>query len=375
MIYLDNSATTFPDEEALVTYTKVAREYVGNPSSLHALGEKSYHLLEAARLQIADLLNRKKDEIIFTSGGTESNNLAIRGTVEAKREFGRHVITSSIEHPSVLESLGQLKEEGIIDLTVLPVSSEGKISIKDLSAAIREDTILVTTMAVNNEVGAIQPLNDIAELLKAYPTIHWHVDGVQSLGAFSEIIPHERIDLMSFSAHKFHGPRGVGFLYKKHGRVISPQLTGGGQENGLRSTTENLAGICAMAKALRRHPNHGDCQPLQTLLKKTVASLDNAYWLSPEDGVPYINCFALENVKGEVLLHALEEKGIYISTTSACSSKALSGSHTLKEMAYPDQITRGAVRASFGDQTTLEEVEAFCQVLTQLAEHFAKVFA
>lgn len=375
MIYLDNSATTFPDKEALATYSQVAEQYVGNPSSLHGLGEKSHQLLEAARQQVADFLKRQSDEIIFTSGGTESNNLAIRGTVDAKAEFGRHVITSPIEHPSVLESLRQLEEEGRIDLTILPVDQKGKISLAALKEALRKDTILVITMAVNNEVGAIQPLDEIERVLKDWPTVHWLVDGVQSLGAFPLIIPNERIDLMTFSAHKFHGPRGVGLLYKKHGRILAPQLTGGGQEKGWRSTTENLAGICAMAKALRKHPTHGQKQALQDKLRQTVEALPNAHWLSPDDGVPYINCLALDHVKGEVLLHALEEQDIYVSTTSACSSKSLGGSHTLKEMGYPDSLARGAIRASFSDETTAEEVERFCQVLTQVAGHLAQVFA
>jgi len=374
MIYIDNSATTPIDTSVLNTYQKVATQFYGNPGSLHVPGVKSYQLLEKARKQVAEMIQKQEDEVIFTSGGTESNNLAIRGTVFAKREFGNHVITSTIEHPSVLNTIAQLESMGFITVTYLSVDQNGVVDPEEVSQALRPETILVSLMAVNNEIGSIQPILAVGDLLESHQNVHYHVDGVQSLGAFPSIIPHDRIDLMTFSAHKFHGPRGVGFLYKKHGRTIQPQLTGGGQESQLRSTTENVAGITAMARALRLHPDHGNAEPLRKLLKRGISACDNIVWLSLADGVPYINCLAIEHVKGEVLLHALEDEGIYVSTTSACSSKTHSGPQTLLAMGIEKKVAEGAIRLSFSDQTTSSEIEHVCEALKKHANHFKTVF-
>lgn len=251
MIYFDNSATTSIDKSVLQTFEKVSQSISGNPSSLHQLGDYADGLLQQSRKQIADLLHVMPEEIYFTSGGTEGDNWAIKGTAIEKRQFGKHIITTAVEHPAVKESVEQLKMLGF-DVTILPVDSSGKISVSDLKEALRPDTILVSVMAVNNEVGSIQPLTEIEEILKDYPTVHFHVDAVQAIGKIPFSLGNSsRIDLATFSAHKFHGPKGIGFMYIKKGKKIAPILSGGGQESGKRSGTENVAGVAAMAKALR----------------------------------------------------------------------------------------------------------------------------
>ncbi|WP_156919524.1 cysteine desulfurase family protein [Atopobacter phocae] len=374
MIYLDNSATTPIDPVVLESYIQVSQRFIGNPSSLHRLGEESSKLLKTAREQIATLLKVKPDEIVFTSGGTEANNLSIRGTVWAKKEFGNHVITTETEHPASLKTIESLKAQGIIDVSYVKTLKDGTVDLSHLNELIRDDTILVVTMAVNNEVGFKQPLDKIADILEKHKNIHWFVDGVQSLGAFNSILPHKRIDFMSFSAHKFQGPRGVGFLYIKSGKRVASQLTGGGQELDLRSTTENLAGIVAMAKALRLHHTHGDALKLRLILKQYTDKIDNLIWLSPTDAVPYINCLALKNVRGEVLLHALEENDIFVSTISACSSRQRRPVSTLLKMGIDQHIAEGAIRLSFSDLTTEEEIHVVGKTLQEIAKHFKTVF-
>lgn len=230
MIYFDNSATTKIDDSVLDTFVQVNKEYYGNPSSLHKLGNLSSQLLNQSRKQIANMLNVSDEEIYFTSGGTEGDNWAIKGTAIEKIRYGKHIITTTVEHPAVLETMKQLEDLGW-QVTYLPVDEAGVISIEDLKAAIREDTILVSIIAVNSEMGSVQPIEEIGKLLKDYPTIHFHVDAVQALGKIEfSLSKGSRIDLAVFSGHKFNGPRGVGFVYKKRGRQIAPLLTGGGQE-------------------------------------------------------------------------------------------------------------------------------------------------
>ena len=256
MIYFDNSATTKVDNDVLNTYQKVSENYWGNPSSLHNFGEKSFNLLQQSRKQIADILGVAPAEIYFTSGGTEGDNWVIKGTAMAKREFGKHIITTQIEHAAVKNSAAALEDLGF-NVTYLPVDEEGRVSAKDLEAAIRPDTILVSIMAVNNEVGSIQPLAEIAEVLKKYPKIHFHVDAVQGMAkGIHDFIFNDRVDFITFSGHKFHAPRGIGFIYGKNGRKINPLMDGGGQERGQRSGTENLPAIVGMAKAVRIVKDH-----------------------------------------------------------------------------------------------------------------------
>ena len=371
MIYFDNAATTKIYDDALTSYVQVSQKFFGNPSSLHQLGVDAYQVLTKARAQVASLLSVQPEEIFFTSGGTESNNWAIKGTALEKSVFGKHIITTKIEHPSVIQTCKQLERFGF-EVTYLDVDSKGIVSVDQLKESIRKDTILVSVMAVNNEVGAVQPIAEIAKVLEEYPSIHFHVDAVQAVERASQLLAIGRIDLLSLSAHKFHGPRGVGIMYKKFGRKIQALLTGGGQEKGERSTTENLPGIVATTKALRMALEEESVTgELRSQLWKELATKPEIRIFSPEDGASHVLCFAIKGVRGEVVVHAFENHGIYISTTSACSSKKGDSSSTLYAMDVPTEWATGAVRVSFSNDNTKEEVEQFIEVLHQLMKQFS----
>ena len=371
MIYFDNAATTKIYDDALTSYVQVSQKFFGNPSSLHQLGVDAYQVLTKARAQVASLLSVQPEEIFFTSGGTESNNWAIKGTALEKSVFGKHIITTKIEHPSVIQTCKQLERFGF-EVTYLDVDSKGIVSIDQLKESLRKDTILVSVMAVNNEVGAVQPIAEIAKVLEEYPSIHFHVDCVQAVERASQLLSIGRIDLLSLSAHKFHGPRGVGIMYKKFGRKIQALLTGGGQEKGERSTTENIPGIVATTKALRMALEEESVTgELRSQLWKELATKPEIRIFSPEDGASHVLCFAIKGVRGEVVVHAFENHGIYISTTSACSSKKADSSSTLYAMDVPTEWATGAVRVSFSNDNTKEEVEQFIKVLHQLMKQFS----
>ncbi|MFS8963044.1 cysteine desulfurase [Lactobacillus delbrueckii] len=380
MIYFDNSATTKMAPEALETYSQVVTKIWGNPSSLHKLGDRAHGLLEASRKQVADLLGVNTDEIYFTSGGTESNNTAIKGTAWAKREFGNHIITSSVEHASVANTFTELENLGF-RVTRLPVDKEGRVNPEDLKAALDKDTTLVSIMGVNNEIGTIQPIKEISEILADYPNIHFHVDNVQALGkGIWDQVFTSRVDMMSFSSHKFHGPRGIGILYKKRGRMLMPLCEGGGQEKGLRSGTENLAAIAAMAKAARLlltdEKEKADREyAIKEKISKYLAGKPGIHIFSPlkANFAPHILCFALEGIRGETLVHTLEDQDIYISTTSACASKKADEASTLVAMKTPDAIATSAVRLSFDESNTLEEADEFIAAFDEIYQHFAKI--
>ncbi|MEZ7758677.1 cysteine desulfurase family protein [Granulicatella adiacens] len=371
MIYFDNAATTKIYDDALTSYVQVSQKFFGNPSSLHQLGVDAHQVLTKARAQVASLLSVLPEEIFFTSGGTESNNWAIKGTALEKSVFGKHIITTKIEHPSVLQTCKQLERFGF-EVTYLDVDSKGIVSVDQLKENLRKDTILVSVMAVNNEVGAIQPIAEIAQVLEEYPSIHFHVDAVQAVERASQLLAIGRIDLLSLSAHKFHGPRGVGIMYKKFGRKIQALLTGGGQEKGERSTTENLPGIVATTKALRMVLEEKSVTgELRRQLWKELATKPEIRIFSPEDGASHVLCFAIKGVRGEVVVHAFENHGIYISTTSACSSKKADSSSTLYAMDVQTEWATGAVRVSFSNDNTKEEVKQFIDVLHQLMKQFS----
>ena len=371
MIYFDNAATTKIYDDALTSYVQVSQKFFGNPSSLHQLGVDAFQVLTKARAQVASLLSVQPEEIFFTSGGTESNNWAIKGTALEKSVFGKHIITTKIEHPSVIQTCKQLERFGF-EVTYLDVDSKGIVSVDQLKESLRKDTILVSVMAVNNEVGTVQPIAEIAKVLEEYPSIHFHVDAVQAVERASQLLAIGRIDLLSLSAHKFHGPRGVGIMYKKFGRKIQALLTGGGQEKGERSTTENLPGIVATTKALRMALEEKSVTgELRSQLWKELATKPEIRIFSPEDGASHVLCFAIKGVRGEVVVHAFENHGIYISTTSACSSKKADSSSTLYAMDVPTEWATGAVRVSFSNDNTKEEVEQFIKVLHQLMKQFS----
>jgi cysteine desulfurase len=378
MIYFDNSATTPIYPQALDTYIKTSQRIIGNPSSLHDLGTQAGRLLEQARKQIAELMQVKTNEIFFTSSGTEGDNWVLKGTALEKKKFGRHIIISGVEHPAVAETAAQLAENGF-DLSIAPVDDNGRVQVDELNKLIRKDTILVSIMAVNNEVGTIQPIQEISHCLAAYPTIHFHVDAVQAIGK----VPKEqwltdRVDFATFSAHKFHGPRGVGFIYWKHGRKLAPLLNGGGQENNQRSGTENVAGIVSMAKALRLYMDKKQEKPEHTAIirRYLIEALQEyknvtVFSKATADFAPHILCFALKGVRGEVLVHALEEKQIYTSTTSACSSRKKMASSTLHAMKVPDSLATSAIRVSLDESNTIAEAEQFMVIFNQLYKKFA----
>ncbi|WP_125606208.1 cysteine desulfurase family protein [Lapidilactobacillus bayanensis] len=380
MIYFDNSATTKIDPAVLKTYDAVANDFWGNPSSLHGLGDHALQLLQSARQQIADLVGCSAAEIYFTSGGTEGDNWVIKGTAIAKHEFGKHLIVSSVEHAAVLNAAAQMEKLGW-DVTYLPVNKQGFVDPADVAKAIRPETVLVSVMAVNNEIGAIQPITEIGEILKDYPTIHFHVDAVQSVGKnlWSRVLP-ERVDFATFSAHKFHGPRGTGFIYAKKGRTLDTLMSGGGQETNHRSGTENLPAIAAMSKALRLALTDevGKAQHELNLKQQLVdflSQLADITIFSPinDNFAPHILCFAIAGVRGETTVHALEAKGIYLSTTSACSSRSGDESSTLKAMQVPEKLATSAVRISLDDANTQAEVDQFMKVFPEIYQRFERM--
>ncbi|WP_283678596.1 cysteine desulfurase family protein [Lentilactobacillus sp. Marseille-Q4993] len=380
MIYFDNSATTQALPEVVDTYDKVSKSIWGNPSSLHNFGEKAFNLLEQSRKQIADLLHVNADEIYFTSGGTEGDNWVLKGTAIEKREYGKHLITTSVEHPAIHNSMEQLKQLGF-DVTYLSVDDEGRIDPEELKQAIRPDTTLVSVMAVNNEIGTIQPLKEVADILRDHPKIHFHVDAVQGIGkGIQDLIMNDRVDFVTFSGHKFHAPRGTGFIYAKRGRRIAPLMNGGGQEKNQRSGTENVPAIAAMAKALRllldkeSKANQME-REIKQLISDHIQKFDKIVPFSKNtDGfAPHILCFAITGVRGETIVHAFEEHGIYISTTSACSSKKHLASSTLTAMNVPENVSTSAVRISLGDQNTVAEAHEFISVFDELYKEFDKL--
>jgi cysteine desulfurase len=378
MIYFDNSATTKPYDEAVDAFAEVSRHFFGNPSSLHMLGGKAEQLLTKAREQIAHLAGVSPGEIYFTSGGTEGNNMAIKGTALMYRERGNHIITTGVEHPSVKEACGQLRELGY-DITCIPVDEKGRVRPEDIENSITERTILVSVIHVNNEVGTIQPVQRIGELLKKYPKVLFHVDHVQGAAKVPLDLYGSRIDLCTFSAHKFHGLKGTGFIFIKNGVQIAPLISGGGQEQGARSGTENTAGIVAMAKAFRiaeekRKSEMDKLKQIHGYLMNEFKSMPGIIVHTPEEeAAPNIINISCAGQKGEVVVHALAEEGIIVSTTSACSSRDKTPSGTLKAMGVPDSIANGAIRISLSYENTMEEAERMAAALHKVLKRLTNI--
>lgn len=378
MIYFDNSATTKIATEVLETYDTVSKQLFGNPSSLHDLGEKTSALLRQARGQIADNLNAKSSEIFFTSGGTEGDNWAVKGGAISKLDYGKHLITTSIEHPAIRESMEQLKRYGF-DVTYLDVNDQGVVDVEDVMSAITDETTLISIMYVNNEIGSIQPIAELNERLKDYPNILFHVDAVQAVGKVSvNLSKLDRIDLMTFSSHKFHGPRGVGFLYKKDGKRIESLMSGGGQELGQRSGTENTPAIVAMSKAFRMALEDVDekkkhMSELTDYLRKKLEPMNDVVIFTPEKSAPHILCFGIKDIRGEVVVHALENDDIYVSTTSACSSRSNTTSSTLLAMNVASNTATSAIRVSLSPDNRLKEMEDFISKFSNVYNHFQEI--
>lgn len=377
MIYFDNSATTKPYPEVIDSFVKVSTEYFGNPSSLHGIGARAEKLLTQARNQIAELLGVKSTEVYFTSGGTEGNNLAIKGAALANSGKGKHIITTSIEHPSVFDACSDLKENGF-DITYLPVSRTGQIDLDDLIKAIRKDTILVTAMHVNNETGSIQPIEEMGRILSGYPNILFHVDHVQGVGKVPLNLKQTSIDLCTISGHKFHGLKGTGVLYMREGVNVSPLFSGGSQESKIRSGTENVAGAVALAKALRmtmekQRTQIDKLKKIREVLWKGLDRVEGIEINSPEDGAPHILNFSIPGLKSEVFVHSLEEKDIFVSTTSACSSKKKSASKTVMAMFGDQARAESIIRISLSYQNEPAEATRAIEVISETVNNLQKV--
>jgi cysteine desulfurase len=363
-VYLDNSATTKPFNEAVEEMTVMMTESFGNPSSMHKLGVLVEKKIKNARRMIEKALGADDKTVIFTSGGTEANNLAILGLARKMKKRGNHIITSSIEHPSVLSVCKKLEQEGF-DVTYLPVDSMGRVDIEDLKASVKKETILVTIMHVNNEVGSIQPIKEIGHYLKTLsPKPHFHVDAVQSFEKILYKVKVLGVDSMAISGHKVHGPKGIGALYMKKEANFEPLLYGGGQENDYRPGTENTLGIVGFAKAVElleeNKKNHIEkLQFLKDLLYKELADISNirVNSMMNEEGVAHILNVSFNGVRGEVLLHTLEMKDIFVSTGSACASnKNKTYSHVLESMGLSNSEKEGAIRFSFNHELTEKEI-------------------
>lgn len=374
MVYLDNSATTRPDPEVIRVVADVMENVYGNPSSLHGWGGKAERLLKQAREATARILGVSPGSLVFTSGGTEANNMAIKGVAIQHRNRGRHLITTQVEHAAVLEVCHQLEMMGW-KVTRLPVDEAGRVRPQDVEAAMTEETVLVSVMHTNNEVGTIQPIPEIGRIVSRYPKAFFHVDAVQAFGK-CELRPREwGVDLMSLSAHKFHGPKGVGALYIRKGVTLSPLLTGGGQEEGFRSGTQNVSGIAGFAKAaILAEARRGEAVPRWLrwkgeMIEALTSSLDDLRIngdRSAEGGAPHILSLSFPGLKSEVIVHALEEKGIYVSSKSACSSKGEKPSSVLKAMGLSDEAALGGIRISMGWTTTREEIRQCIDALTEV---------
>lgn len=369
-IYLDNSATTKPYQEVVDKMMVALTNQYGNPSSIYKKGIEVEREIKEIRRNIARSLGAKETEIYFTSGGTECNNTIIRSVANLNKKTKKHIISTCIEHPSVLNTLKDLEEQGF-EVTYLPVNKEGKILIEDLKNAIKKETFLVSIMHVNNEIGSIQPIEEIGKYLKSLDEkVYFHVDGVQSYAKIKFRPSKYNIDFMSVSGHKLHGPKGIGFMYVKENNRIKPLLTGGGQESSIRSGTENVPGIYGLGEAVKilnkdLQGTIDKIQNLKNLLKEEIINnIDNVKVNSPEDGVCHVLNVSFKGVKGEVLLHYLEQKEIYVSTGSACSSKK-KGSHVLNAIGLSPEEVEGAIRFSLSDLNTEEEIKETIKVLKE----------
>ncbi len=371
--YLDNSATTaaFPEVGELVA--KIMCETYGNPSSMHTKGVEAENVIKDAKEIIAKSLKCDPKEILITSGGTESDNMALMGVASANNRAGKHIITTSIEHHAILETTEHLKDMGY-EVTYLPVDKNGVIRLEDLEAAIRPDTILVSIMHTNNEIGSLQPIAEAGELIKRInPKTLFHTDAVQGYGKFTIIPKKCNVDLLSVSAHKIHGPKGVGFLYIGSKVKIHPIIFGGGQQKGMRSGTENVPGIAGMAKAVELcyKTLNEDVDRLyelkdyfiENVLKIEGTSING---LTGRDSAPHIISLSIQGVRAEVLLHALEDRGIYVSSGSACASNRPALSSVLQAIKIDKSLVDSTIRISMSVHTTKEELDLALKALNDI---------
>ncbi len=367
VIYLDNAATTKVNSEVLDTFNKVHETFFGNPHSLHTLGVRAESLLEQSRSQILTLLKAEKYRCIFTSGATEANNLAIRGLLARYKHRGKHIITSMGEHPSVLSTIMSMKDEGY-EVTTLSIEESGTIKLDELKDALCEDTILVSLMAVNNELGSITPIEEAGTIIKEKSEAFFHVDAVQSIGNLPLSLKESTIDMLSFSSHKFHGLKGSGALLVKNRINLVAQITGGDQESGLRSGTVDVPSAACLAKALRLATERMETAlpRLENLRERTysgVNELPGITFNSNKEGSPFIYNFSAKGIQPETLLHGLAEKEIYISTISACSSRSAKESRPVFELTKSRERATTSVRISLSTYTQVSDIEEFLRAL------------
>ena len=364
--YLDNSATTKVCEKAVSKMVELLSENYGNPSSLHKKGFEAEQELKSARETLADILGAERDEIVFTSGGTEANNLALFGAAALGKRFGRRIVSTAFEHPSVLRPLEALEKEGF-ELCLLKPDRNGILTKEDILGAVTPDTILVSVMAVNNEVGTILPFAQIgSELKRIAPHALCHVDAVQAFCKLPIDVKKAQIDLLSASAHKIHGPKGAGLLYVKKGVRLTARALGGGQEKGLRSGTEALPAIGGSAAAAQAYEKPAKLLPKMretaALCRDMLSRIEGVIIQSPEDALPYIVNFSLPGIRSETMLHFLSAKGIYVSSGSACAGGEKS--HVLAAMGLPDEQIDSSIRVSFSCDTSPEQIRELAQAVS-----------
>lgn len=371
-IYLDNSATTKPYDDVVQYIYEISKDFYGNPSSLHTKGIEAENLVKRARVQLANALKVDAKEICFTSGGTEANNLAIIGFLKANPRAGKHIITSEIEHPSVLEVFKQLTKEGY-KVNYIPVDTQGIINLEALRNVLDIDTSLLSFLHTNNETGSIQPIGEIDKIRKAIcPTAALHVDAVQAFGKTRIHPTISGIDLLSLSSHKIHGPKGMGALYIKKGIKVKPILLGGGQEISLRSGTENVPGICGFGLATEKifaclDQNHSQVSALKEhFVLKIKECFEDVIINSPKQASPYIINVSFPNLKAEVLLHHLEQKNIFVSTGSACASHKNNHSHVLQAMGVSSKYIDGAIRFSLSSANSFSDMDETINALKEI---------
>ena len=378
-IYLDNAATTKCYEEVKDIVLKTMIEDYGNPSSMHRKGVEAERYLREAAHTLAQILKVQEKEIYFTSGGTESNNWALEGVALANRRRGTHIITSAVEHAAVAAPLSRLEEQGFT-VTRLGVNREGLVDLDELERAITDETILVSIMYVNNEIGTVEPIQQIGELIKKKnPNTYFHVDAIQAFGKYRIYPKRMKIDLLSASGHKIHGPKGVGFLYVGEKVKIHPLLLGGGQQNGMRSGTDNVPGAAGLAAAADKI--YGDLEEgtarMYARKRQLITGLESMeqvvlHGMAPEEGAPHILNASFLGIRSEVLLHALEDRGIYVSAGSACSSHKRAGSATLSAVGCSHQEKESAIRFSLCASTGEEEIRKTLEVLNEIVPMLRK---
>lgn len=373
MVYLDYSATTPVDKRVLETFDKVSLEFIGNPNSLHKLGVKSKELIDSSTESIKKILNLKNSEVIYTSGSSEANNLAIKGICEKYQNRGKHIITTPFEHSSIYGPLNYLSELGY-EVDFVNLDSDGRVDLDDLRNKLRDDTILVSVVAVNSEIGILQPIDEIKEIVKEHPKCFFHVDATQAIGKIKLGI--SDIDLVSFSAHKFFGIKGIGCLIKKDGISLNPQIHGGKSTTNYRSGTPTVALIASLAKALRLVYENIDSDydhvlELNKYLKEKLQSYSEVRINSNDYSIPHILNFSVLGVKPETMLHALEEDEVYISTQSACSTGA--SSKAVLALTNDEKRANSSIRVSISKITTKEEIDKFIEVFDKCYKHLIEV--